>query len=215
MTALEYVEQRKIVAIVRGLEPDYLLRLGHALEEGGIGLMEVTYDQRAPESWAATAKAVQAVEKEFGERLLVGAGTVITPEQVRLTYEAGGHYLVTPTTQPEIIRMGKDLGLGLFPGAFSATEILSAYEAGADAVKVFPASCVGPGYIKAIRGPLSHIPLMAVGGINEKNAADYLKAGCVGLGVGGNLVNKEWIRNGEWEKITALARAFMAAVSEG
>lgn len=215
MTALEYVEQRKIVAIVRGLEPDYLLRLGHALEEGGIGLMEVTYDQRAPESWAATAKAIQAVEEEFGERLLVGAGTVITPEQVRLTYEAGGHYLVTPTTQPEIIRMGKDLGLGLFPGAFSATEILSAYEAGADAVKVFPASCVGPGYIKAIRGPLSHIPLMAVGGINEKNAADYLKAGCVGLGVGGNLVNKEWIRNGEWEKITALARAFMAAVSEG
>ncbi len=214
MTALEYVEQRKIVAIVRGLEPDYLLRLGHALEEGGIGLMEVTYDQRAPESWAATAKAIQAVEEEFGERLLVGAGTVITPEQVRLTYEAGGHYLVTPTTQPEIIRMGKDLGLGLFPGAFSATEILSAYEAGADAVKVFPASCVGPGYIKAIRGPLSHIPLMAVGGINEKNAADYLKAGCVGLGVGGNLVNKEWIRNGEWEKITALARAFMAAVSE-
>ena len=214
MTALEYVEQRKIVAIVRGLEPDYLLRLGHALEEGGIGLMEVTYDQRAPESWAATAKAIQAVEEEFGERLLVGAGTVITPEQVRLTYEAGGHYLVTPTTQPEIIRMGKDLGLGLFPGAFSATEILSAYEAGADAVKVFPASCVGPGYIKAIRGPLSHIPLMAVGGINEKNAADYLKAGCVGLGVGGNLVNKEWIRNGEWEKISALARAFMAAVSE-
>ena len=214
MTALEYVEQRKIVAIVRGLEPDYLLRLGHALEEGGIGLMEVTYDQRAPESWAATAKAIQAVEEEFGERLLVGAGTVITPEQVRLTYEAGGHYLVTPTTQPEIIRMGKDLGLGLFPGAFSATAILSADEAGADAVKVFPASCVGPGYIKAIRGPLSHIPLMAVGGINEKNAADYLKAGCVGLGVGGNLVNKEWIRNGEWEKITALARAFMAAVSE-
>ena len=214
MTALEYVEQRKIVAIVRGLEPDYLLRLGHALEEGGIGLMEVTYDQRAPESWTATAKAIEAVEKEFGDRLLVGAGTVITPQQVRLTYEAGGHYLVTPTTQPEIIRMGKELGLGLFPGAFSATEILSAYEAGADAVKVFPASCVGPGYIKAIRGPLSHIPLMAVGGVNEKNAADYMKAGCVGLGVGGNLVNKEWIRNGEWGKITALARAFMAAVSE-
>jgi 2-dehydro-3-deoxyphosphogluconate aldolase/(4S)-4-hydroxy-2-oxoglutarate aldolase len=215
MTALEYVEQRKIVAIVRGLEPDYLLRLGHAFVEGGIGLMELTYDQRAPESWAATAKAIEALEKEFGDSLLVGAGTVITPEQVRLTYEAGGHYLVTPTTQPEIIRMGKDLGLGLFPGAFSATEILSAYEAGADAVKVFPASCVGPGYIKAIRGPLSHIPLMAVGGINEKHAADYMKAGCVGLGVGGNLVNKEWIRNGEWEKITALARAFLAAVNEG
>ena len=214
MTALEAVKQRKIVAIVRGLAPEYLVRLGHAFEEGGIGLMEVTYDQRHPESWAETAKAIEAVEKEFGDRVLVGAGTVITPEQVRLTYEAGGHYLVTPTTQPDIIRMGKALGLGLFPGAFTATEILAAFEAGADAVKVFPASSVGPGYIKAIRGPLSHVPLMAVGGVNEKNAADFMKAGCVGLGVGGNLVNKEWIQNGEWDKITALAKEFMKAVNE-
>ena len=214
MTPLEYVQKRKIVAIVRGLAPEYLVRLGHAFEEGGIGLMEVTYDQRHPESWAETAKAIEAVEKEFGDRVLVGAGTVITPEQVRLTYEAGGHYLVTPTTQPDIIRMGKALGLGLYPGAFTATEILAAYEAGADAVKVFPASSVGPGYIKAIRGPLSHIPLMAVGGVNEKNAADFMRAGCVGLGVGGNLVNKEWIQNGEWDKITALAKEFMKAVNE-
>ncbi len=214
MTPLEYVQQRKIVAIVRGLAPEYLVRLGHAFEEGGIGLMEVTYNQRDPASWKDTANAIEAVEKEFGDRLLVGAGTVITPEQVRLTYEAGGHYLVTPTTQPEIIRMGKALGLGLFPGAFSPSEILSAWEAGADAVKVFPVSCVGPSYIKAVRGPLSHIPLMAVGGVNEKNAADFMKAGCVGLGVGGNLVNKEWIQNGEWGKITALAKDFMKAVNE-
>ena len=214
MTALEYVQQRKIVAIVRGLAPEYLVRLGHAFEEGGIGLMEVTYDQRDPESWKDTAKGIEALAKEFGDRVLAGAGTVIRPEQVSLTYNAGGRYLVTPTTQPEIIRMGKALGLGLFPGAFSPSEILSAWEAGADAVKVFPVSCVGPSYIKAVRGPLSHIPLMAVGGVNEKNAADYMKAGCVGLGVGGNLVNKEWIQNGEWDKITALAKDFMKAVNE-
>jgi len=215
MTALEYVKQRKIVAIVRGLSPEYMVRLGHAFEEGGIGLMEVTYNQSAPETWKDTAHAIEAVEKEFGDRLLVGAGTVIRPEQVSMTYNAGGHYLVTPTTQPEIIRMGKALGLGLFPGAFSPSEILAAWEAGADAVKVFPVSCVGPGYIKAVRGPLSHIPLMAVGGVNEKNAADFMKAGCVGLGVGGNLVNKEWIRNGEWDRITALAKEFMKALEEG
>ena len=214
MTALEYVRQRKIVAIVRGLAPEHLIRLGHALEEGGIGLMEVTYDQRAPETWKDTAKAIEAVAGEFGDRLLAGAGTVITPEQVVMTYNAGGQYLVTPTTQPEIIRMGKALGLGLFPGAFSPSEILAAYEAGADAVKVFPVSCVGPAYIKAVRGPLSHIPLMAVGGVNEKNAADYMKAGCGGLGVGGNLVNKEWIANGEWDRITALAKEFIKAVNE-
>ena len=214
MTPLEYVKKRKIVAIVRGLSPEYLIRLGHAFEEGGIGLMEVTYNQSAPETWKDTAKGIEAVEKEFGDRLLVGAGTVITLEQVSMTYNAGGHYLVTPTTQPEIIRAGKALGLGLYPGAFTPSEILAAYDAGADAVKVFPASCLGPGYIKAIRAPLSHIPLMAVGGVNEKNAADFMKAGCVGLGVGGNLVNKEWIRNGEWEKITALAKEFKKAVAE-
>ena len=214
MTPLEYVKERKIVAIVRGLSPEYLIRLGHAFEEGGIGLMEVTYNQSAPETWKDTAKGIEAVEKEFGDRLLVGAGTVITLEQVSMTYNAGGHYLVTPTTQPEIIRAGKALGLGLYPGAFTPSEILAAYEAGADAVKVFPASCLGPGYIKAIRAPLSHVPLMAVGGVNEKNAADFMKAGCVGLGVGGNLVNKEWIRDGEWEKITALAKEFKKAVAE-
>ena len=214
MTPLEYVQQRKIVAIVRGLKPEYIVRLGHAFEEGGIGLMEVTYDQKAPETWKNTAAAIEAVEKEFGDRVLVGAGTVITPEQVSMTYNAGGHYLVTPTTQPEIIRMGKALGMGLYPGAFSPSEILEAWNAGADAVKVFPAGSLGPGYIKAVRAPLGHIPLMAVGGVNEKNAAEYMKAGCVGIGVGGNRVNREWIENGEWDKVTALAREFMKAVRE-
>ena len=214
MTPLEYVQQRKIVAIVRGLKPEYIVRLGHAFEEGGIGLMEVTYDQKAPETWKNTAAAIEAVEKEFGDRVLVGAGTVITPEQVSMTYNAGGHYLVTPTTQPEIIRMGKALGMGLYPGAFSPSEILEAWNAGAAAVKVFPAGSLGPGYIKAVRAPLGHIPLMAVGGVNEKNAAEYMKAGCVGIGAGGNLVNREWIENGEWDKVTALAREFMKAVRE-
>ena len=214
MTPLEYVKQRKIVAIVRGLSPEHIVRLGHAFEEGGIGLMEITYNQKAPETWKDTAAAIEAVSKEFGDRLLAGAGTVITLEQVSMTYNAGGRYLVTPATQPEIIRAGKALGLGLYPGAMTPTEILEAYNAGADAVKVFPASALGTGYIKAVRAPLSHIPLMAVGGVNEKNAADFMKAGCVGLGVGGNLVNKEWIENGEWGKITALAKEFMKAVQE-
>ena len=214
MTPLEYVEQRRVVAIVRGLNPEHIVRLGHAFEEGGIGLMEVTYNQRCPETWKDTAKAIEAVAKEFGDRLLAGAGTVISLEQVRMTYDAGGRYLVTPTTQPHIIRAGKALGLGLYPGAFTATEILTAWEAGADAVKVFPVGSLGPGYIKALKAPLSHIPLMAVGGVNDKNAGEFIKAGCVGVGVGGNLVNKEWIENGEWGRITDLAKSYMKAVRE-
>ena len=214
MTPLEVVKEKKIIAIVRGLPPRHMLRLGHALEEGGIAMMEVTYNQSAPETWGDTAAAIEALAKEFGDRLLAGAGTVIRPEQVRMTYDSGGRYLVTPATQPEIIKMGKALGLGLFPGAFSPTEILSAYEAGADGVKVFPASSLGPSYIKAVRAPLSHIPLLAVGGITETNAADFLRAGCVGLGVGGSLVNKQWIADGEWDKITALAKEYVKAVQE-
>ena len=214
MTPLEYVQQRKIVAIVRGLKPEYMVRLAHALQEGGIGLMEVTYNQKAPETWIDTAQAISAVARAFGDELLVGAGTVITLEQVRMTYEAGGRYLVTPATQPEIIRAGKALGLGLYPGALTPTEILTAYAAGADAVKVFPAGNLGPGYIKAVKAPLSHIPLMAVGGVNEKNAADFMRAGCVGLGVGGNLVNKDWIAHGEWNRITDLAKEYVKAVNE-
>ena len=131
-----------------------------------------------------------------------------------MTYEAGGRYLVTPATQPEIIRMGKALGLGLFPGALTPTEILAAGSAGADAVKVFPAAAVGADYIKAVRAPLSHIPLLAVGGVDEKNAAAFMKAGCVGLGIGGRLVNKEWIESGEWDRITTLAREIRKAVNE-
>ena len=214
MTPLDYIKERKVVAIVRGLQPEHLLRLAHALHEGGIGMIEVTYNQRAPETWRDTAAGIEAIAKQFGEHMLAGAGTVITQEQVNLSYEAGARYLVTPATQPEIIRMGKSLGLGLFPGALTPTEILTAYSAGADAVKVFPAGSLGPGYIKAVRAPLAHIPLMAVGGVNVKNAADFMRAGCVGLGVGGNLVNREWIENGEWDKITAHAENLMKAVKE-
>ena len=211
MTPLEYVKERKIVAIVRGLKPEYLVRLGYAFEEGGIGLMEVTYNQKAPETWRDTAAGIEAVEREFGDRLLVGAGTVITPEQVTMTYNAGGHYLVTPTTQPEIIRMGKALRLGLYPGALTPTEILAAYEAGADAVKVFPVSTLGPGYIKAVKAPLSHIPLMAVGGVTPENVADFLAAGCCSAGIGSNIINAKAVARGDFAGIKAAAAAFVAS----
>ena len=214
MDALEALRQRRIIAIVRGVAPEVVVRLGHALEEGGIAMLEVTYNQRDPESWRGTAAAIEAAAKEFGERVLVGAGTVITREQVRMTADAGGRYLVTPAMQPEIIRAGKALGLGMFPGAFTATEILEAYNAGADAVKVFPAGSLGPGYIKAVKAPLSHVPLIAVGGVDQDNAGAFLRAGCAGVGVGGNLVNRQWIEGGEWGRITDLARIFVKAVNE-
>lgn len=212
MTNLEWIQQRKIIAIVRGLAPEYMVKLAEALYEGGIDLMEVTFNQAKPETWKDTAAAIKAVSEHMQGRMLVGAGTVITQEQLDMAKEAGALYIITPNTNVDLIRKVKEYGLLSFPGAFTPTEIEMAYEAGADAVKVFPAGNLGASYIKAVKAPLSHIPLMAVGGVNEKNAADFLKAGCCGIGVGGNLVNKEWIEAGEWDKIIALAQEYRKAV---
>lgn len=212
MTTMEWVNERKIIAIVRGLKTEYMLKLAEALYAGGIDLMEVTFNQKDPASWKDTAAAIRAIGEHMEGKMLAGAGTVITEEQLNLALEAGAKYIITPNTNPELIRKVKAAGACCFPGALTPTEIEIAYEAGADAVKVFPAGQMGPAYIKAVKAPLSHIPLMAVGGVNEKNAADFMAAGACGLGVGGNLVNKAWIEGGEWDKITALAAEFRKAV---
>ncbi len=213
MTTVEWVLDRKIIAIVRGMPSEHAVKLAEALLAGGIDLMEFTFNQKKPESWQETAEVISQVGKHMEGRMLVGAGTVIRMEQLDLAAKAGAKFIITPNTNCDMIRKVKEYGLAAFPGALTPSEIVSAYEAGADAVKVFPVGNLGAGYIKAVKAPLSHIPLMAVGGVNEKNAADFFAAGCAGIGVGGNLVNQTWIENGEWEKITALAAEFRKAAS--
>jgi len=212
MTKLEWIQKSKVIAIVRGLSPEYMVKLAEALYEGGIDLMEVPFNQAKPETWKDTAAAIKAVAEHMAGKMLVGAGTVIREEQLDMASEAGAEYIITPNTNVELIRKVKEYGLLSFPGAFTPSEIVEAYNAGADAVKVFPVGNLGPAYIKAVKAPLSHIPLMAVGGVNEKNAADFMAAGCCGIGVGGNLVNKNWIEAGEWDKIIALAKEYRKAV---
>ena len=175
-------------------------------------MMEITYNQKAPESWETTAKAIGAIAEEFKGRMLVGAGTVTTVELVELTAKYGGSFIISPDTNAAVIRKTRELGLVSMPGAFTPTEVLQAYEAGADVVKLFPAGSLGVGYFKAICAPISHVKIMAVGGINEKNAADFIAAGAVGVGVGGNLANLSWIEKGEYHKITEAAAVLVAAV---
>ena len=194
-----------IVAIIRGFEPEVCLRLAEAYEKGGSNMVEVTFNQKAPETWKDTAVAIKSIKEHFGGTVKVGAGTVLTPQQLRICEDAGGEFMVTPNTNPSLIRQCVADGLVAMPGALTPTEAVEAFDAGASYVKIFPAGSLGPGYIKAIKAPLSHIPLLAVGGIGPDNIADFIKAGCVGAGVGGNLTNKEWIRAGEWDKITATA----------
>lgn len=212
MQVMERVRERRIIAIVRGLAPEWILRLSEALYEGGIDLIEVTFAQAKPDTFAQTAEAIRAIDRHFGGRVLAGAGTVMSEAQVDMAREAGAKYIISPNVDQGVIRRTKEYGLCAFPGALTPTEIAQAHAGGADAVKVFPAGNLGPGYIKAVAAPLAHIPLMAVGGVNEQNAQDFLRAGAIGLGVGGNLVNKEWIEGGQWQRISELAAAYRKAV---
>ncbi len=206
---IQNVKEKKLIAIVRGIDPVYMTDLGNALLAGGINMVEVTFDQRQSDDFSATVSAVSALKEALGEKMYVGAGTVLTREQVDLAVSAGAGYIVTPAVDCSLIRYAREKGLVLMPGAMTPTEAYDAYNAGADFVKVFPAGVLGPSYIKAIRGPLPHIPLLAVGGISEKNIPDFLATGVMGFGIGGNLVNGGWIREGRFDRISQLASVFV------
>lgn len=210
-SVLEAAMETRVIAIARGLEPRHMRGLAEALVTGGISLVEVTFDQRNPARWHETTDAIRLLSEEFHSKLVPGAGTVMSVEQARMAYEAGARYIVSPNVNRAVIEAAKALSMAAFPGALTPTEIADAYAAGADAVKVFPAGTFGPGYIKAVRAPMGHIPLFAVGGVDEKNAADYIRAGAVGVGVGGNLINKDWIGAGEWDRIARLAKMYREA----
>lgn len=211
--AIEKVKETRIIAIVRGLMPELIEGLAEALYRGGINMIEVTFDPSRPETWKGTASAVRRLAERFAGRVLPGAGTVLYPEQARMAADAGAQYIISPNVDADVIAETKKLGLASMPGALTPTEIVAAWQAGADAVKVFPAGNLGPEYIKAVKAPLSHIPLMAVGGITEQNAAAYLQAGAIGLGIGGSLVNREWIAVGAWDRVADNARAYVEAIS--
>lgn len=209
---IERILQDKVIAIVRGLEPQMLEDLVQALYTGGISLVEVTFNQRDPDSWKQTCKSIEMIGSKFAGKVMVGAGTVLTTQQAQMACDAGARYIISPDANPEVISFTRCAGMVSLPGCMTPTDITSALAAGADFVKLFPAGVLGTAYVKAILAPLSHAKMLAVGGVNEKNAADFIKAGCVGVGAGGNLVNKDWIAAGEFDKIEALARSYMAAV---
>ena len=200
------VRNGRIIAIIRGFAPDVCLRLAEAYRRGGIRLVEVTFNQKAPETWADTAAAIRAIRECFADDIRVGAGTVLTADQLARCADAGGEYMITPNVNPALIRACVADGLVAMPGALTPSEAVAAWEAGASFVKVFPAGSLGPGYVKALRAPLAHIPMLAVGGISPENVADFMKAGCVGAGVGGNLTNREWIAAGAYDRIADVAK---------
>jgi len=193
------------LGIIRVNQAEGLVRIAHALQDGGLNCVEITM---------TTPGALRAIEEAGGklEGVTMGAGTVLDGTTARQAILAGAEFLVTPTVEPDVIEMAHRYGVVVIPGAMTPTEILTAWEMGADMVKVFPASVLGPGYLKAVRGPLPQIPLVPTGGITADNAGEFIHAGAAMVCAGGWLVDKKAVAEGRYEFLTERARQLLNAV---
>ena len=208
---LNMILDKRIVAVIRDVSSGQILPTAEALIGGGIVCLEVTFDSGSKERSEDTLQSIALLKKEFGGDIALGAGTVLTVENVREAAQAGAAYIVSPGADEAVIGETKKQGLIAVPGALTPTEILTAWGWGADIVKLFPASVQGTEYVKAIRGPIRHIPLFAVGGVEAGNAKGFLEAGCAGICAGSNLVNTRWIAAGDYGAIRKLAQEYVHA----
>ena len=199
MSMLEKIEECGVIAAIRADSSESLIDVAKALEAGGAKFIEVTM------STPNALKVIEALADTMGDRVGVGVGTVLDPETARAAILAGAEYIVSPTLRLSVIEMAKRYSKLVFPGAFSPTEILTAWEAGADMVKVFPADRLGPSYLKDLHGPLPQIKLMPTGGITIENCGDYIKNGAAAVTAATCIAPKKAIAEGNWGKITELA----------
>ena len=197
-----------VIAILRGVARDTLMETVAALHAGGIRALEVTFNT------AGACEMIQQIAREYNSQLHVGAGTVLNAEAAVQAIDSGAKFVVSPNTDPEVIAAVKKQGKIMIPGAFTATEILRCEACGADMIKVFPVSSVGPQYIKDIKGPYNSLRLVPVGGVDLSNAGAFIKAGADALGVGGSLVRADLISRKDFRGLTTLAGKFLQTVEE-
>ncbi len=206
------IVENKLIAIIRGIDSDKLIDTVTALYNGGIRLVEVTFDRTKAVSDKETALSIGMLASEFAGKMYIGAGTVTDVEQVRLVKEAGGSFIISPDTFEDVIKKTVELGMVSIPGALTPTEITTAARAGADFVKLFPVGNLGVSYVKAVKAPLRDIKLLAVGGIDENNIREYASSGVLGFGIGSGIIKKSLIDSGSFDKITELAKIYVEAV---
>ncbi len=204
----------RIVAIVRGIKKDDIVNVATAIYEGGVTVMEITFDQSGRITDEQTGDMIKQVSEKFEGKMIIGAGTVLTLKQAEIASSSKAKFFVSPDTNVEIIEFAKRNGIVSMPGAMTPTECVTAYNAGADFVKIFPSNSLGLGYIKAVRAPLSHIPFIAVGGVSTENIKDFFAAGLSGVGIGSDLVSSELVKQGRFEKITENARKYVSALND-
>lgn len=206
MGMVERIEKSGVVAIVRLDDYTHAAEMARALAAGGIEAIEFTYTN--PEA----GDAVKATKSALGDEMLVGAGTVLDPETARSAILQGADFIVTPTVRVETIQLCNRYSVPTVIGAFTPTEILTAWEAGATIVKVFPASVGGPRYFKDVRGPLPHVRMMPTGGVSIENAGEFIKAGAIGIAAGSNLVDARTVADQDWQVLTDRAKALVETV---
>lgn len=194
--------------MVRAPSGELLVDVAEALLAGGVEAIEITFTVPRAQD------VIEQVADRLGDKIVLGAGTVLDAETARTAILAGARFIVAPTLNLEVIRLCRRYSTLIMPGALTPTEILAAWEAGADVVKVFPSDVTGPAYLKAIQGPLPHVRLMPTGGVNLKTAAEFLKAGACALGIGGALVDPKAVANREFTKISDLARQYVEIVKQ-
>ncbi|MFZ5966064.1 MAG: bifunctional 4-hydroxy-2-oxoglutarate aldolase/2-dehydro-3-deoxy-phosphogluconate aldolase [Bacillota bacterium] len=205
---LNMIKESGIVAIIRGIAREKILKTTEALLRGGIHCIEVTFNT------CLANEMIEDIRKEFAGDVLVGAGTIMNEKAAQSAYASGAEFILSPSLHKDVIEFCKNHEMISIPGAFTPTEIVTAKEWGADIIKIFPAGAVNPQYIKLLSGPLDHMDMMAVGGIDLDNVADYMENGCVCVGVGSSLVNIKHIEKGEYSSITDLAKTFTAKIKE-
>lgn len=206
------IRQNRLIVILRGVEKEKLIPLCEAMYRGGVRLVEVTYSADGSTPDRETAARISLLATHFAERMFIGAGTVLSEEQVRLTKEAGGRFIISPDANPCVIRATREAGLVSIPGALTPTEIQGAHLAGADFVKLFPVTGLGADYIKAIRAPLSHIEMLAVGGIDLTNIDKFLATGIAGVGIGSGITDRKLLDAEDYVGIEELARRYTEAM---
>lgn len=209
MNTLDFIQNNKVITICRRIYGQDLLDLAAALYEGGVKLIEVTFDQSDADCVAKTTGCIRQLCDHFGDKMMVGAGTVLSTEQVEAAAAAGARYIVSPNVDADVIASTRELGLVSIPGAMTPSEILSAHKLGADIVKLFPAGYLGFDYIKDILGPISHVKLCATGGVTEETWGKYLDCGFVAAGISGRLCDKTCVASGDYSEITRRAKTFM------
>ena len=205
------IREHKIIAILRGVPSEKIVDVAKALYDGGIRLLEITFNQKSETKLIDTPNAIRAVREALGDKMVIGAGTVMSVEEVHAAKEAGAAFALAPNVDESVIKEIVDCGMEAIPGAMTPSEIADSYRYGASVVKLFPAGNLGLSYCKAVMAPINNVPLIAVGGVDDKNLPDFLKAGFIGLGIGSSLTNKKMIEEGRYDELKALAEVYVKA----